>query len=196
VEHPVAWCSSHAIPNTARDVGPTRADLRITPVPFLAYADVEKVASGSASPVSDATLVSNNLKTHLLRAPRNPWGRHAQKMVAPAFCFVSDNVGFVNDRFVEYAPAPRDCQFQFHRECRAPTPRVRSVHLTVSFRATAAFAERVSARHPLVIPQRGFARGDFSALQAFRNVATLSLLALLTVPAGVPAARTLSSGHS
>ena len=55
-----------------------------------------------------------------------------------------------------------------------PTPRVRSVHLTVSSRATAAFAERVSARQPLVIPQHGFARGEFSTLQAFRNVATLS----------------------
>jgi hypothetical protein len=60
-------------------------------------------------------------------------------------------------------------------ECVAPpTPRVRSVHLTVSSRATAAFAKRVAARQPLAIPQHGFARGEFSALQAFLNVATLS----------------------
>jgi hypothetical protein len=45
-----------------------------------------------------------------------------------------------------------------------PTPRVRSVHLTVSSRATAAFAMRVPARHPLLIPQHGFMRGkDFGA---------------------------------
>ena len=55
-----------------------------------------------------------------------------------------------------------------------PTPRVRSVHMTVSSRAAAAFAEKVAARQPLVIPQHGFMRGEISALQAFPNVATLS----------------------
>jgi hypothetical protein len=55
-----------------------------------------------------------------------------------------------------------------------PAPRVRSVRLTVSSRATAAFTERVAARQPLVVPQHGFVRGEFTALQAFHNVATLS----------------------
>jgi len=54
-----------------------------------------------------------------------------------------------------------------------PTPRIRSVPMTVSSRATAAFTERVAARHPLAIPQHGFVRGKFSTLQAFLNVATL-----------------------
>jgi hypothetical protein len=56
-----------------------------------------------------------------------------------------------------------------------PTPRVRSVHLTVSSRATAAFTERVAARQPLTFPQHSFMRGEFTALQAFLDVATLSL---------------------
>jgi hypothetical protein len=55
-----------------------------------------------------------------------------------------------------------------------PTPRVRPVHLTVSSRATAAFTARVAARQPLAVPQHGFMRGEFTALQAFLYVATLS----------------------
>jgi hypothetical protein len=42
-------CVLHAIPDTTRDVAPTRADLRIAPLAFPAYADPERVASGSAS---------------------------------------------------------------------------------------------------------------------------------------------------
>lgn len=55
-----------------------------------------------------------------------------------------------------------------------PTPRVCSVHLAVSSRAAAAFAERVAARQPLGVRNTAFLRGEFSTLQAFLNVTTLS----------------------
>ena len=59
------------------------------------------------------------------------------------------------------------------QDCRAPYAEGPLGALTVSSRATAAFTERVAARHPLAIPQHGFVRGKFSTLQAFLNVATL-----------------------
>src|SRR2546428_9135196 len=47
--------------------------------------------------------------------------------------------------------------------------------MAVTSRATAAFAERVAARQPLASRNTAFPRGEFSALQAFPNVTTLSL---------------------